>query len=158
MLSGCETAWESKLLPAADFSGENYLGKVLLLNFWATWCQPCVYEIPALVELRTLFDSTDVAVVGVSLDKRMGHEPMRDLLKRVEGFVDRYGITYPVVLDNEGELKSRYYRTPVVPMTFIIDRNGEIYRAHQGLPTDRQGRIDPLGIYAEEIQDLLDRS
>ena len=139
-------------MAADDFSIANYRGKVLLLNFWATWCKPCIHEIPDLIKLRKQFDSSDVAVVGVALDR--GKDPSATRAK-VKGFIDKYHINYPIVLDDEWRLVRGYFKMEAVPMTFIIDQSGEIYRAHRGLPTDEDGRVDPVGIYGEDISALL---
>ena len=66
---GCASQQSSAVMPASSFDSETYKGKILLLNFWTTWCSPCRYEIPDLVNIRNSFDPEEVAVIGVSLDR-----------------------------------------------------------------------------------------
>lgn len=146
-----------------DYRGQtvdlrDYKGKVVVLNFWATWCGPCRYEIPHLVELRKGFDADEVAIIGVSLDQGEA-EQIRPLLAQ---FIDHYGINYPIVLDNRFELIGQFYKRDLstlgVPMTYVIDQQGQIYRTHTGLPPDASGKPNPGKVLGEEIQTLLDRT
>jgi thiol-disulfide isomerase/thioredoxin len=130
----------------------------VVLNFWATWCGPCQYEIPHLVELRKGFDPMQVAIIGISLDQG---EKER-ILPLLDRFVVRYEINYPIVLDNKSELLQQFYKkdlaTVVVPMTYIFDQQGQIYRTHYGVPRGTSSRSDPGTVLGEEIQALLDRT
>ena len=119
-------------LPAPDFSlprltGErlnlsDYRGKIVLLDFWATWCDPCRGEIPRFVDLQTRYGSQGFQVIGVSMDD--GPEPVRD-------FYQRFGMNYPVVMGNAkvGEL---YGGILGLPIAFLIGRDGRIYAKHVG--------------------------
>ena len=147
---GCASQQEPLIIPASSFDQDDYKGKIVLLNFWATWCGACRYEIPALVQVRNSFDPEKVVIIGVSLDQQ------RPIL---EEFIEQYGINYTVVLDDKWELVQQYYRGDSVPMTFIIDQQGKVFKAHRGLPVDAAGQPkNPLGVYAEDIQTLLDRT
>ncbi len=132
-----------------------YQGKIVLLNFWATWCPPCRYEIPDLVRLRDAYSERDVAILGVSVD-RGSPQRVRPLLAR---FVDQYGINYPVLLDNELRLLRQLVRRDLtatgVPLTFVIDRKGRLFSLHEGLPLGRNGQPDPGGVLEGEIRQLL---
>ena len=143
---------DARLISAEDFSAESYRGKIVLLNFWATWCKPCILEIPDLVKIRESFDPGRVEVIGVSLDR--GRDPMTTRFKVLD-FIAEHGINYPVVLDNEWKLVRRYYAADSVPRTFILDQEGGIYREHRGLPTDEDGAVDPFGAYSRDIQALM---
>lgn len=133
----------------------QFEGRVVVLNFWATWCPPCRYEVPHLVELRRRFDPAKVAIIGVSVDQ--GELP--EIQTLVSRFVAQFGINYPVVLDPRFELIQEYYhgdlRTLGVPLTYVIDRQGKVYRAHSGVPQDARGQPDPGGVLGSEVQALL---
>lgn len=97
-------------------SRANFGGKLLVLNFWATWCPPCVRETPALVALHDQLKDSGVVVLGVSQDKNQ---------KKYEDFLRRMHVTYATARDDKGELAGRFgtYR---YPETYVIDRNGRV--------------------------------
>ncbi|MFT5087961.1 MAG: peroxiredoxin [Candidatus Latescibacterota bacterium] len=136
----------------------DYQGRIVLLNFWATWCGPCRYEIPDLVKMRADYDPEKVVIIGVSLDQGP-EEKVRPLLSK---FIDRYSINYPIVLDSSGELVRQFFRRDLssmaVPMTFVIDQNGQVYKEHVGVPRDSMGKLNPRGALSEDIEVLLSRS
>lgn len=98
---------------------EDYRGKVLLVNVWATWCLPCRVEMPSLQRLHRRFDGTDFRIVAVSVDK--------DDVKVVNDFVQELGLTFDVLHDREGAIE-RLYRTTGVPESFVLDRHGRIVK------------------------------
>jgi peroxiredoxin len=128
-LTGCdgEKAAVGEGKPAPEFSvtglsGEkiklsDLRGKVVLLNFWASWCQPCKDEIPSLVDLDRAMAGKDFQMLAVSIEKG-GNETVRD-------FLGKRGITLPVFFDSEGKVM-RTYGVARVPETFIIDGQGII--------------------------------
>ena len=93
----------------------SYRGKVVVLNFWATWCPPCVAEMPSLQRLDRALGPEGLAVVTVSTDEDQ---------EALEEFVTRYGLDLPVLLDPGGRVASRDYRTTGFPETFVLDRAG----------------------------------
>jgi cytochrome c biogenesis protein CcmG, thiol:disulfide interchange protein DsbE len=115
----------------------NYRGKVVLLDFWATWCDPCREEIPHLVQLQDKYRDQGLRVIGVSMDDEP--EPVRD-------FYQRFKMNYPVVMGNAktGEL---YGGILGLPIAFLIGREGRIYRKHIGA-TDSS-------VFEREIMSLL---
>ncbi|MEE3234860.1 MAG: TlpA disulfide reductase family protein [Candidatus Latescibacterota bacterium] len=129
----------------------DYQGKIVLLNFWATWCGPCRIEIPALVKLRSEYDSGQLAIIGVSLDQGPS-EKVRKLLGK---FIKRYEINYPIVLGGDGELLKKVIggsmRSLGIPMTFLFDRQGKIHAKHIGVPRG----ADPYWILKEDLKRLL---
>ena len=144
-----------------DYQGQrvdlrDYEGKIVLVNFWATWCGPCRYEIPALVEMSNEYDPEQVAIIGISLDKG----PPEHVLPLIGEFVERLAINYPVVHDSRHELLRAFYKENLarvgVPLTFIFDREGRVYKKHLGVPRDRSGRPNPRGVFGEDIETLLD--
>lgn len=102
---------------------KDYRGKVVLLDFWATWCHGCKLEIPWFVELSHKYHDKDVAVIGVSLDD--------DGWKVVTPFIKATQIPYQIVLGNDNVAKA--YGIANMPDTFLIDRQGHIAAVYNGL-------------------------
>jgi len=98
-------------------------GRVVVLNVWATWCRPCVAEMPALQRLHEDLGDEGLSVVAVSVDNAA--LVMGDPGEAVRAFVKEHGITFAVLLDPETRIESAY---PVagLPITFVIDREGRI--------------------------------
>ncbi len=107
----------------------DYKGKIVVLNFWATWCPPCREEIPDLVALQKQYAAQGVVVLGVSMDEGGP--------AKVASFAKKYGINYPVVM-GDAKASADYGGIQVLPTTFIIDRAGKIVDGLQGA-TDRAG-------------------
>ena len=98
---------------------QDYRGKVVLLNIWATWCPPCRVEMPSMERVHRRFAGTDFRVVAVSVDD--------DDQKVVEDFVKELGLTFEVLHDRAAQIQ-RQYQTTGVPESFVIDRNGVIMK------------------------------
>jgi thiol-disulfide isomerase/thioredoxin len=97
-------------------------GKVVLLNFWATWCPPCRAEVPLLVDLATRYKDR-VQIIGVSLD---------DGPEEVRAFVKDEGINYPVVMASR-EIVAEYGGVPALPTLFVVNPDGNVVQKHEGL-------------------------
>ncbi|OKL36923.1 peroxiredoxin family protein [Domibacillus mangrovi] len=94
-------------------------GKVVILNFWATWCQPCQKEVPHLQAFYENFKDKDVEILAVNLS----HKDNR--VKVIQSFAKKYNVTFPILLDKKGEV-STMYGVFTVPTTIILNREGEI--------------------------------
>jgi thiol-disulfide isomerase/thioredoxin len=110
-----------------DISGNpvstaSFKGKVVLLNFWATWCPPCRAEVPVLVDLAARYKDR-VQIVGVSLD---------DGPDEVKQFVKDEGINYPIVMASR-EIVAEYGGVPALPTLFVVNPDGKIVQKHEGL-------------------------
>jgi len=109
------------------FSLETLKGKVIVLNFWATWCPPCRVEIPAFNNAYEKYVAKGVEIVGVSLDQK-GWDAIRP-------FLEKHKINYPVVLGG-AEIARAYGNIRSIPTTFIIDRKGKVVDSHVGAMTE----------------------
>jgi peroxiredoxin len=102
----------------------DYRGKVVLLDFWATWCGPCKFEIPWFMEFERKLKNQGLVVLGVSMDD--------DGWDAVKPFVNQLGINYRIVLGNDSTADN-YGGVEALPTTFLIDRDGKIAAVHVGL-------------------------
>ena len=103
-------------------SRSQFGGQLLVLNFWATWCVPCVQELPSLNQFQKQFASSGVVVLGVSVDQNE---------RAYRQFLQRAGVTFRTSRDPEADLSSRY-GTFKYPETYVIDRNGKVLQKHIG--------------------------
>ncbi len=99
-------------------------GKVVLLDFWATWCVPCKIEIPWFIEFQRKYKDQGFTVIGVSMDEE-GFQVIRP-------FAEEYKMNYPILLGND-EAATAFGGVEVLPTTFLIDRQGRIVATHMGL-------------------------
>jgi thiol-disulfide isomerase/thioredoxin len=125
-------AFDGKPLSPADFHG-----KVVLLNFWATWCGPCRAEIPDLVELQKKYKDR-LQIIGLIVD-----DDDEDAIKK---FIAEFGINYPVAIAPD-ETRLQYGGIAALPTSFVIDAEGRVVQKHEGLR-------DPV-LYEVEIRSLL---
>jgi cytochrome c biogenesis protein CcmG, thiol:disulfide interchange protein DsbE len=103
----------------------DYHGKTVVLNFWATWCAPCVEEMPSLIQMSNNVKSRDITVIGVSIDVDEA---------AYKNFLQKHGVTFLTVRDPD-QKSSALYGTTGWPETFIIDKNGVLRRKFVG-PVD----------------------
>jgi peroxiredoxin len=103
-------------LPSGNLSLSQYKGQVVVLNFWATWCPPCVGETPSLEKFATQMKPEGVTVLGVSVDEN------ENQLKK---FIQYYHLSYPVARD-PGAVLANSYGTYKLPETYIIGRDGRV--------------------------------
>jgi len=139
-------AWAAKKMAA--FSGETVngqgkfdsatlQGKVVLVNFWATWCPPCRKEIPSLVKIQETYRNKGLVVVGVSMD-----EGGRTLVGK---FLEKQGVTYPVII-GDAQVAKGFGGVIGVPASFLVDRKGELIRRFDGYVSEEElrGELEKL--------------
>ena len=124
-------------LSGRTFSLSDSRGKVVVLDFWATWCDPCKQEIPHFIEMQSKYAPQGLQILGISMDD---DEPP------VRLFQQQFKMNYPVAIGNP-KLADEYGGILGLPITFVIDRKGRITARHIGA-------TDPSVIEAE-VQKLL---
>jgi cytochrome c biogenesis protein CcmG/thiol:disulfide interchange protein DsbE len=117
-------AFTVKTESGAEISPRNFGGKLLILNFWASWCGPCVQEMPSLVAVQKMFANDGVVVLGINVDRKQ--ENYRNMLKR-------FKVDFQTAWDPQENINYRYgtYR---FPESYIIDRDGKVRQKYPGLP------------------------
>lgn len=113
-------------------------GKVVMLNFWATWCGPCRQEMPKLTELKTLHDEYDFELLGINIDE--------DRAKALR-LAKKLSVNFPILFDETKEV-SKSYSIDAMPMTILIDRDGTVRYVHRGY------KENYIGLYQQQIKKL----
>jgi peroxiredoxin len=132
-----------------DVKLADFKGKVILLDFWATWCGPCKYEIPGFVELQKRYGSRGLQVIGVSVD---------DTMDKLQPFARKYNINYPILQGlGHDDVQEAYGPIWGIPINFIISRDGKICAKHTGLPPTEGQPLEKAvrDAYEAEIKALL---
>lgn len=129
-------------LDGKAFDLNAYKGKVIVLNFWATWCGPCRREIPDFIQLQDEYGASGLQIVGVALDEQGA--------SIVKPFADKFKINYPVVVDAKSEVAAMYGQMNAIPVTIIVDRTGKIRSRQVGMRTKAQIESIALPILKEK--------
>lgn len=127
--------WSFSDLTGQERQMTEWAGKIVLINFWATWCGPCRHEIPSFVALQRRYADAGVQFVGVALDRPQA----------VTEFAEEYAINYPLLIGEENV--AQYMRAlgneiGALPFSALIDREGKVIETHQG--EWQEGDIDAL--------------
>jgi thiol-disulfide isomerase/thioredoxin len=127
-----------KDMNGVDVKLDSFKGKVILINFWATWCGPCKAEIPSLVELQEQY-ADDLVVLGFSVD---------DTPEKMKPYSEEYKVNYPLLVGNGREdVQNAFGPLVGIPVSVFIDREGIIAKKHTGIATKEQ--------FEREIKALL---
>jgi thiol-disulfide isomerase/thioredoxin len=125
-----------------DLSGRNlrladYKGKVLLVNFWATWCIPCRSEIPDLVKWQRQYRAQGLQIIGITYPPQTGSEVRR--------YVKKVKVNYPVAIGTKAT-KARFTTSETLPITVVIDRDGNVCDVVEGImyPDEFEQKVKSL--------------
>ncbi|MBX3186678.1 MAG: TlpA family protein disulfide reductase [Labilithrix sp.] len=135
---------------APDFSGDivngkgkaalaSWKGKVVLVDFWATWCEPCKKSFPKLEELRVKYNASGLEIVAISEDD----EP-----NGIKEFGENYGAKFPLVWDKDKSIANKWH-PPNMPSSFIVDKKGVVRFVHLGYHDGEEKEIET------EVKSLL---
>jgi peroxiredoxin len=111
------------------FALSDYKGRVVVLDFWATWCPPCRKEIPGFIELYKRYRSRGLAVIGVSMDESTSD---------IKRFAKHFKVNYPILLGAGRDDLERAFGSLPLPTAFVIGRDGRICAKHDGLTPKEQ--------------------
>ncbi len=129
-----------KNLAGKEVKLSDYQGKVVVINFWATWCGPCHMETPWLVELRDQYHKQGLELIGIAVDSLNEYDPA-DVAK----FAQEHRVSYPLVMATP-EVVEAYSPLSLLPTTLVVDRQGRIRYRHEGLiqPAELEREIKRL--------------
>jgi peroxiredoxin len=118
-------------LDGNEVSLADYQGQPVLINFWASWCPPCRLEMPDLVAAYEAHKDEGFVILAIDLT-------FQDSIPDVETFVEEFGMTFPVLLDQDGIVTNERYRLLGLPMSIFVNREGMVTRLHIGAMTGEQ--------------------
>ena len=128
-----------KEITGKKVSLSDFKGKVILLDFWATWCVPCKQEIPGFIELQKRYGGRGLQIIGLSVD---------DSLNMAKTYATQMKMNYPVLLaEGKEDILKAYDPIPSIPVSVIIDRSGQIVFRHLGIAS--------MDVFEREIVPLL---
>jgi thiol-disulfide isomerase/thioredoxin len=122
----------SQPAPAADFEPEEHAGKVLVLDFWASWCVPCRRSFPWLNTMHEKYAEDGLVIVGVNLDMERA-----DAVR----FLDEYPAAFKIVYDDDKELAKRF-EVIAMPSSYLIGRDGKLAAQHLGFKVKKQAEYE----------------
>ena len=135
-ISGAPPAFTLVDVNGKSVSLADFKGRVVILDFWATWCPPCKREIPDFIKLQSEYGSKGVQIVGIALDQP----------NKVKAFVKDNGMNYPVLMGTN-EVAASYGGVEAIPTTFVIDKSGKIVAKYEG--------FRPKETFESQIKKLL---
>lgn len=139
---GPAPSWRLRDLDGNVVTSDQFKGKVVVVDFWATWCPPCRVEIPGYVELQEKYGDDGFVIVGVSLDQQGPSV--------VKAFANANGINYPLVMGDEAVV-SAFGGVEGIPTTFLIDRAGKIRDRKVGAEHTAEYEKKVLAVLEEKV-------
>jgi peroxiredoxin len=137
--SGAAPDFTLRALDGPNLRLQEQRGRVVMVNFWATWCGPCRQEMPQLNKLYDKYKSAGFVLLGVNVD---------DDARNAAGVAGKLGVKFPVLLDTDKKV-SQLYDLSTMPSTVIIDRDGKVRYVHRGYKDGYEGT------YEQQIRQLL---
>jgi len=138
-LKAAKLDFSFKDITGKKVSLSDFKGKVILLDFWATWCVPCKQEIPGFIELQKKYGDRGLQIVGLSVD---------DSLNVAKQYATQMKMNYPILLaEGKEDILKAYDPIPSIPVSVIIDRGGRIVSRHLGIAS--------MNVFEQEIVPLL---
>jgi peroxiredoxin len=131
-------AWKLKDVNGNVVSSDQFKGKVVVIDFWATWCPPCRAEIPGYIALQKKYRQAGLVIIGISLDQQGPGV--------VKKFITEHQVDYPIVMGDE-VVQAAFGGMEAIPTTFIIDRAGNI--------RDRKVGREPEAAYEQTLRQYL---
>lgn len=126
-------------LPSLSGNGSidlsKYKGKVVIIDFWASWCEPCKVELPFLNKLAQKYKGKDLVVIGVNLDEKKSE---------AAAFLKSHPVQLPIAFDGEKKTLVEKAQVEVMPTSFIVDKNGVIADRHEAFRAGDEAKIEKL--------------